>query len=335
MRTFDVVLTQHTVENIKETIAEMVQKCASIINFILAKKEEFLTDFIANNPYAGHSWRKCGPSRITITDWIGDDETIMAKCIFLRELYSDLKLVAKVLNTNEYADEIFELVRFFALSRDKDEELMMWEAIQYAKARTEWEQKDAEWIVEKKLASEHTSHKTRKEWELLFQKDPDAKKWYNGIIPDTETTCKLCVKDGEFKRKQEEFAKNEEERMEKLNAEYELSKKKERVVVPREIKTYECEECEFKCSNQHSFNDHNQSTEHKTRMRYCKVCEVQYRYDTEYTAHLTSRKHKLAIGEIDDAPKEYHCETCEYKTTRKSNYNLHCATKAHIEKTKE
>lgn len=310
----------------------MIRKCTPTIDFILAKKEAFLTNFIANNPYAGHSWRKYGPDRITITDWIGDDEVIMGKCTFLRELYSDLKLIAKALSTNEYADEIFELVRFFSLSRDKDEELMMNEAINYAKAKSEWEQKDAEWIAEKKLASEHTSHKTQKEWEELFSKDPDAKKWYNNVIPNTETTCKLCIKDTEFKRKQEEFEKQEEERIAKLTMEYTEAKKEP--VKPRETKTYECEECQFKCTNQYSFNDHMQSMEHKTRMRFCKTCTMQCRNDGEYAAHITSRKHKLAIGEVDEKPKEYHCETCQYTTTRKSNYNLHLATKAHIEKNK-
>jgi len=330
MRTFDVILTQHTVEDVKEKITDMIRKCTPTINFILAKKEAFLTDFITNNPYEGHSWRKYGPDRITITDWIGDDEVIMAKCTFLRELYSDLKLIAKALNTNEYADDIFELVRFFSLSRDKDEELMMNEAINYAKAKSEWEQKDAEWIAEKKLASAHTSHKTRKEWEVLFSKDPDAKKWYNNVIPDTED-CKFCIKDAEFKRKQDEYEKQEEERMAKLNAEY---TQKQEPVKPRETKTYECEECEFKCTNQYAYNDHVQSMEHKTKMRYCKICQMQCRNDAEYTMHLASRKHKLATGE-DDAPKEYHCNPCGYTTAIRCNYTTHCKTKGHIEKTKE
>ena len=334
IRTFEVVLTNHTLDDVKEKITDMMRQCTSTIDFILAKKEKYLCNFLENNPYQDRSWRTHGPERITAVDWIIDDETIMQKCSFLRDLYSDLKLIAKILKTNEYADEIFELSRYFSLSKDKDEELMMWEAINYAKAKADWEKRDAEWIAEKKLAYSHASHRTRKEWEEVFNKDPDEKKWHNGIIPDTEDTCKLCIQRKELHRRQEEFEKKEEERMAKLIAEYAQSQKQEKVA-PRETKTYECEECEFKCTNQYVFNDHNQSAEHKTRMRYCKICEVQCRYDTEYAAHLTSRKHKLATGEIDDTPTEHYCETCDYKTNRKSNFKLHCTTKAHMEKTKE
>jgi hypothetical protein len=332
MRTFEVVLTQHTLDEVKDKMNDYIRNCTATIDLILAKKESFLTDFMDNNPYSGRSWRKCGPDRITIVDWIGEDEGIMQKCTFLRELYQDLKLMTKALKTNEYANELFEIERYFELSKNKDEELMMWEAIQYAKAKAEWEKRDAEWIAERKLKSEHESHKTRKEWELLFQKDPDAKKWYSGVIPDTEDTCSLCIQQKEFKRRQAEFEKNEEERMERLNAEYELSNKKERVV-PREIKTYECEDCKFKCSSQYAYDDHIQSMEHKTVKRFCKVCQFQCRNDVEYTAHLTSRKHKLATGEEKEST-EYICEPCGYTTAIKCNYATHCKTKGHIEKTK-
>lgn len=322
MNCFTVILTQDTLEDVKEKLTNCLQKLTPTITHLLAKKEAFLANFVANSPYADHNWRKRGPDRITVVDWLGNDEISMKKCTFLRELKQDLNCMARTLKTTEYDDAIDELNRYFETSKFADEELTMCEAMQYGKSKSDWEMKDASWIISRKLESEHSSHKTKEEWEELFKKDPAARKWYDNVIPNSDE-CMLCIKRKEFVRKQDEFEKKENQRLVECE-----------VVVPREIKTFECEDCKFKCTNQHVYNSHVQSMEHKTVMRFCNECKLQCRNDGDYEVHLTSRKHKIATGEEKEY-EEYHCEPCKYTTAIKCNYSTHCKSKGHIEKTKD
>jgi hypothetical protein len=56
--------------------------------------------------------------------------------------------------------------------------------------------------------------------------------------------------------------------------------------------------------------------------------------------HTLSKKHRIAMGDLksdSDDPKEHKehkCLACDYSTYNKQNFEKHCLTKSHIEKTK-
>jgi hypothetical protein len=61
---------------------------------------------------------------------------------------------------------------------------------------------------------------------------------------------------------------------------------------------------------------------------FCDKCEYTTSYKKDYSVHLLSKKHKLAVNS-DTNNEVYNCECCSYQTPHKYNYNLHLLTKKH------
>ena len=54
---------------------------------------------------------------------------------------------------------------------------------------------------------------------------------------------------------------------------------------------------------------------------FCDKCEYTTSYKKDYSVHLLSKKHKLAVNS-DTNNEVYNCECCSYQTPHKYNYNL-------------
>jgi hypothetical protein len=64
--------------------------------------------------------------------------------------------------------------------------------------------------------------------------------------------------------------------------------------------------------------------------KYCDVCKVRCRSQTEWDNHTETTKHRKATGEIETG---YHCEPCGFHSKTKSSFADHCRTKKHEKNT--
>ena len=71
---------------------------------------------------------------------------------------------------------------------------------------------------------------------------------------------------------------------------------------------------------------------------YCEKCDVKYSNEKLFNAHINTNKHKMDIfsklqQENPKNPKSIHCNYCDYYTCSKKDFNKHIHTKKHINNT--
>jgi hypothetical protein len=100
-----------------------------------------------------------------------------------------------------------------------------------------------------------------------------------------------------------------------------------------------CDKCDFKCSKKGDYNRHLLSRKHnistdgnndaiKKTPYVCEICNKEYKDRTGLWRH----KKKCSIIQEDLTSKSsnnFHCEKCDYKCSRKSDYNKHLSTSKH------
>jgi hypothetical protein len=224
-----------------------------------------------------------------------------------------------------------------------NQEFEVYETFRFNEAKSNWEKEDAEWIQEQKDISYHkTHHRPRgwkeKNWDSLCKEE---REWNEtrGLDCEYHEECKFCVREQEAidKREREfrEFEDREEQRIKESNEQWkkQQEEKYKEKQIPKETNT--CELCKFTTTSTFLWDEHLDSKTHiklhNMKEWYCASCEVQCRSLPEWTAHLTTKKHKHTTGEIQKQ-MEFVCEKCDYKTHHKQNYEKHLTTKAHLDK---
>jgi hypothetical protein len=78
---------------------------------------------------------------------------------------------------------------------------------------------------------------------------------------------------------------------------------------------------------------HNNTKEHANKIKlkgwFCELCKSQSRSEVEWKHHITTKKHKIAVGELEAEPDVYNCEKCKYTTPLKGNWLRHLSSKSH------
>ena len=343
MQTYDVNITQTTEEQIWNHIQIKLNEIQPLQNEARIKQNDMINLVFDSNPYQNCNWRKNPPKHIEFLEWMDGNEKWYDYIRLLFEIRHDVKLCIDIFNWYETKpEEVSQLEHeVIKLSLDYEEEFNMYERMRYLEAKKIWEVNDAEWIANKKISDIHnSSHKSIELWEHYKQKQREGCFTYDILIPEIITntrinTCKLCVNAIAEEKRIEEKQRIEEIEFIKREEEWKLQKEIERKEVLETRELYECKECGFKTYDDIVWNTHEESKDHKKIMElkkfYCEECLVQCRNQMEFSIHIQTKKHKILTG-IIEKQTEFKCETCNYITHLKQNYDKHCLTKSHIEK---
>ena len=356
----EVVITKHTEAELWNHLDNLYQKYLEEALDIINEQSKWVDWIFVNDPYKNFVWRNRSPKRVKFDEWMDGAKEEHYNEIMMEhfKFKYDFKLCGRVFGWDQTDHEKFveydamDFEMFNKYSYDlKNEEFDFYENKKYEQSKKDWELKDAIWIEDNKLQKEHdTKHHTiyfhMKQMEQVEDKDFYIK-WYfkDGILKNTEDpNCKFCVKaqkdraeEPERKRLQEEREQEEERKLEESNRKWQEEKERERREEIANRETYCCKECNYSTFSSESFDVHEESKEHKKIMElrrfFCEDCSVQCRNQTEYSIHIQTKKHKIACGEIEKQT-EFRCDPCEYVTGLKQNFDKHCLTKGHAEKTK-
>ena len=361
LKTYDVVLTQTSEDDLYDHFVSKSQNYEPLVQSFRTDLSAALEDIRDVNPYLNHNWRKGAPDRVYPTgcEWMNVDiesERYLDKFWFLSRLQQDFLICNKEfkwssnVNKEEFCNEFeFMMYRCIEQIKSDQQELVMYDTIHFNEAKKKWMEKDTEWIENDKKRKDHRYHKPKQFYIDLFKQDPDAIQFYKGIIPDNEETCEFCMHEKTLReerereeREREEREREELEEREENEEREELERKKNKETkneIKNEIKVIEqkqrtimhCEDCNYTTDSLSFFNLHCSGKEHnltiKQKRLYCKVCDIQCRTNIEYSHHITTRKHKIKSGEIQDNPN--YCKVCDYTATTTSNLSTHFKSKKH------
>ena len=350
LRTFTVLLTQTTEEELWSHFCESFNTFERNAQRYTDEIEDALR-YVKLNPYASCSWRHGEPPHEFQSEvsWIrGDLDKEIKPFFYMRDYYTDLKICAKQLKwetDEEYGQQCREML--WACEKSKEQfrsdmlDLQMFDKLMYNKSRKDWYERNPEFVEQARIREDHKKHKTQEEWKEYFLNDPDELQYYNNEIPKDDETCPLCI----GAAVQKKLAKESKERAEREDREdYERSKRMREEALrladepssPREVKNYECAECEFHTTSGTAYDLHMQSAEHhaikKQKALYCEACKTQCRTAMELAMHKNTKKHKQAEEGGGEKAGEFHCEACEYTTKIKQRYETHLKSKKHQSK---
>jgi hypothetical protein len=77
---------------------------------------------------------------------------------------------------------------------------------------------------------------------------------------------------------------------------------------------FDCNICNIKCNNLHSFNKHNNSNKHQMYLK---------------TGQIAKKISNLA-GKLPNLAEKFICEKCEYRCRKESDYKKHLETRKHL-----
>jgi len=344
MMTFNVNITQNTEEELYKHLMNKLEEISVIFDEARRRQDAMVDLVFSENPYANFSWRYSVPKRIEFLEWTKHEEKWYEFTKNLMELKHDLQLCITIFKWDERADGPELEYKLTRLTLDYEDEFNRYERMRYSQSKKEWEERDADWIREKKELTQHESHHPL-EYHIEKCKDIDYLKWTfrDGIIKSTEIdTCKHCIKAQEWrageperKRLQEEKERVEEERLEESNRKWREEQEQRRKELLDSKHLYECKICNFKTYDDTAWELHEETKAHlklvELKSLYCETCQIQSRNATEHAIHKQSKKHKINVGEIEKQI-EFKCEACNYSSPLKQNYEKHCLSKQHKNK---
>jgi len=324
MRTMVINVTQTTEDDVWNHLMKKIDEYIKEADEIKAKQEELITYIHDKNPYANFSWRNGRkPSRVKWDEWMGGSEECMETMVKHFDFRHDWTICSKAFGWDNPENERFEETDYWdfmirtkhSYSMVSNDEFDFYERKHYEDSRKEWEIKDAEWIKEEDFKNIHKrDHK----------KDRDD--------------CKYCIQENESDRQYEIRQKRDEEQQRIWNEEFRQKKNQEKLEKEQTKELYKCDVCNYKTYDDNAWDAHEDSKDHKKLMDLkkfrCESCDVQCRNQAEYTIHNQTKKHKIAIGEIEKQ-SQFVCTLCNYTTELKQNYDKHLKTKNHKEKEKE
>jgi rubredoxin len=340
MVTMNVNITETTNEEIYNHLNKKIAEIQPLFNEAKELQNKMVYLVFNKNPYENCNWRNKGPVRIEFNEWMNNDDKWFHFLKSLFDLRHDLGLYIYSIQekTSDISELEYSLLKF---NLNYEDEFNMYEKFRYNQAKKEWEIRDAEWIIEKKEKDNHyRNHKTEEQWHNIDKKIKEGFFQYdyplNIEIKNTRvSTCKYCIRDNEEDKEREERIKQDELKQEERNRKWFEQKEQERIQQLENRHLYECKLCDYKTYDSNSFDNHEDSKEHKRiielRKYYCEDCDVQSRNSMEHVIHKQTKKHKIKIGEIQ-IQSEYKCDLCNYVTGLKQNYDKHCSTKQHKEK---
>jgi hypothetical protein len=331
LRLFDVVLTQHTEEDLLAYYYKELPEFERIGYKILNRKDTFIGKLMDTNPYAKVNWKSATlPEKIDF-DWAEGHDGLEDKLVWLLKFRQDINLLDRAFKweeTNEgFRSMMYDVEKLTSQNNQCDLDFTTLNAAKYKSSYETWKKENHAYLEAQNLAHEHEQGQhTMKYWEqALPSEHPDFFIQY--IKPKVEK-CKACINaiQADLDRIELEKMKKAESKVEPRVQPVEVeSPKAPRMELP-------CNLCKIVVHSKGAYDAHCKTHEHLMKARYCACCETQCRTNVEYENHMNSKKHKVRSGEIEQ-PTEFRCEACDYTTGTKFNYERHCKSGPHLLKT--
>jgi len=217
--------------------------------------------------------------------------------------------------------------------------IKIYESIVYHQEKQKWQRIDKEWIDEQELKKEHKKH-PKIELPSTTVIDEIPQPYPEAPLRDDCIFCRQYWEEMKLKyekavqvwlynkEEHENFLKQEElERDKKKKQREQKTKEYEQWLKKQDPTSFHCDHCDFEAEDDLDLEQHNQTEEHKEKLRFCKVCNVQCPSEYAYRNHLETIKHKKNAGLVENSPKVYKCNHCDYQTITKANFERHCFSK--------
>jgi len=358
LKTMTVLLTKNTEEDIYNHMVKMYEKAEELFEKYEMKYDNIMKEFDneENHMYAKYNWRQGDPSRFWLNNaerWylvdVNEDEkeTVLRDFFLVTyDIWADFMICDKYANhwneeKSEWKDMFKDVERIRNILTSHCDLIKCYEAMDFIKFKSRWQQEDKEWIRDNELLKEHKQNHPKIELPSTTNID---------LIPDEYPSvplrddCKYCKKHWEDTKSRYEtvvkiWEKNRQEYMEWKRQEawekqkYEEDRKMKQEIYNEWIKKKEsldlhCKHCDFQAEDELDLEEHNKTEEHKKKSRYCNICQLQCRNDADYKYHVETIKHKKNAGLIEKV-KVYKCSHCDYQTTIKCNFEKHIVNKNH------
>ena len=353
LKTMDVCITQHTEDDIYIHMVKMHDHIQELYEKYKAKYDKIMNEELGidNNCYRNYNWRLGEPSRFWKKNadyWYlidvpeQDRERIQAEWFQIYQIWADFVICDRkegheVFSEKEdWNDMVYNAGKIHAFMKDTYDTIALYEDMAYQDAKREWKQKDKDWIQEQEAKKDHKKHPVIQLPSTLFldikpEPYPEqplrqdciyCKRHWEEMKPRYETAVQLW---NEHKQEQIEWEmKNKLEEEKRRKEREERAKEYELRLASLPPVNLHCEHCDFTAEDDDELDNHNESDEHKEKLRFCKYCKVQCPSEYAYKNHLETTKHKKNAGLIDNKPKVYKCSKCEYETITKANFERHC-----------
>ena len=353
LRTTSVLLTQTTEEELWSHFTTNFKRFEETADRFMAELEDALR-YVKLNPYASCSWRREPPKREFDGElsWIRGDLDVEFKAYFyMYDFFADLRMCDRHLKWSadeEYGQRCQEMLWYCERKqeefRSETRDLQSFDIMMYRRSEKAWHAKHPEVREEEEMREKHRFHKTQEEWKEYFENDPDELQYYKDGIPKDDETCPLCISKARCKKeaneRKERIAREEQEEFEMMKQRREEALRlAEAPSSPREVRNYECTDCDFHTTSGDAHALHMVSPDHvavkKQKALYCEACKVQCRSPMELSLHKNTKKHKKAESDDDDEENPavvFRCDACEYSTEYKHVYNTHLKSKKHQSK---
>jgi hypothetical protein len=344
---FELLLTSTTEADIWDFFVTEMNTFEEKYDIFYAKKEAFINEINTTNPYLDCSF-KSSVDRIHGLDWLGENtEPYLAFSRKYRNLARDMELCSRVLKWEEAEDKqpmlndwTFEIGKQMDLLKDTSE-LEHIDTINYRNAHNDWKKKNSKFL---ELEAEAVAHRFCNNAICYPEPHHEGEHFYmmGATKQYFNKKCNLCLSGQKSYYETVEYEKMQEEEQAKKNAEYkkmmderkaEEKSKFELLKENNPIIKYECKECSFSTNYRYEMTVHNNTKEHANKIKlkswFCELCKSQSRSEVEWKHHTTTKKHKIAIGELEAEPDVYNCEKCKYTTPLKGNWLRHLSSKSH------
>lgn len=355
LKTMDVCITQHKEDDVYNHMVKVYQKIQELFEKYKSMYDKIIkVDLDSDsNMYKTYNWRQGEPSRFwlkNVEQWymvdVSDDnrEVAQAEYFQLYQIWSDFMIcdnhgddwLCEKEDWNEMVQEVNNIHHFIKNSYDT---IRLYENMAYHEAKQEWMRLDKDWIDEQNRKKEHKKHSIiERPSTTNIDKIPDpypeaplrddciyCRQHWEEMKPKYEMAVKLWTKN---KQEYEEW--EEQQKIENIKVRQEREKKikqHEQWLAKQDPINLHCDHCDFEAEDDIELEEHNETDEHKEKLRFCKCCNVQCPSEYAFKNHLETTKHKKNAGLIDNGPKVYKCKDCDYQTITKANFERHCFSK--------
>jgi hypothetical protein len=358
----DVCITQHKEEDVYNHMVKMYKRMEEIFEKYKAVYDKIIkVDLDSDtNIYTKYNWRQGDPSRFwkkNANRWYfvdvaeNDHEQTQTEWFQIYQIWADFMICDNkdhghdwLSEKEDWQDMVHEVNTMHGFMTNTFETIELYEKMAYHEAKQEWLRIDRAWIEENDRKKEHTKHPSIElPSPTNHEKIPEP--YLEQPLRDDCIYCKQHWEEmkPKYERAVQIWSQNKQE-WDEYQAEEELKNQKNRKQREQKAKEYDqwqarqdpmnlhCEQCEYEAEDDDDLDQHNETEEHKEKLRFCKCCNLQCSSEYAYKNHLETTKHKKNAGLIDNGPKVYKCKDCDYETITKANFERHCYSKHKVNK---
>ncbi len=362
LKTMEICITKHTEDDIYNHMVIMYGKMKELHSKYKQKLDDIMDGLQHDDKniyhYTNYNWRQGEPSRFWLKNanyWYyvdlndNDKETARNEVWLMFQIDCDFMMCDKYLpdwNTERpgWSDMLYDVNRMQIDMKDSYDHIKVYEEWSFLECRAEWMAKDADFIKQKDLEREHRKNHPRISlpvhtlYDNIIENEPIP--YPDQPLRDDCVHCKThwetmkanydraMAMRNKIIQEHEEYYRQKDLEEQKMKLKKEQQAKQYAEMLAKKPKdSLICKDCQYEAYDDDDLDEHMESEDHKLKKRYCKICNIQCKTDYDFNHHCETIKHKKNAGLIDNKPKTYKCEHCDYETIIKANYERHIYSK--------